>query len=99
MKHCLTPKYNSKQNKWIPGVHHVMYKNAKQNDFSEPNVLKLAERTQSPARLVNWVVFIVPNKLQKSGKAKITQDFKYQIIKGHHCKAFKRGSKPMSSMC
>lgn len=60
-----------------------MYKNAKQNDLVNQMWLKLAERTQSPARLVNWVVFIVPNKLQKSGKAKSHKlPFKYQIIKG-----------------
>lgn len=33
--------------------------------------LKLAERTQS-RKTVNWVAFIVLNKLQKSGKAEIT---------------------------
>ena len=35
--------------------------------------LKLADRTQESSKTVNWVAFIVPNKLQKSGKAKITQ--------------------------
>jgi len=35
--------------------------------------LKLAERTQESSKTVNWVVFTVLNKLQKSGKAKITQ--------------------------
>lgn len=34
--------------------------------------LKLAERTES-SNTVNWVAFIVLNKLQKSGKAKIIQ--------------------------
>lgn len=50
-----------------------MYKNAKQNAFSEPNVAEASWENWESSKTVNWVAFIVPNKLQKSGKAKITQ--------------------------
>lgn len=35
--------------------------------------LKLAERTQESSKTIDWVASIVLNKLQKRGKAKITQ--------------------------
>lgn len=56
--------------------------------------LKLAERTQESSKTVNsvnWVVFTVLNKLQKSGKAKITRYLLNTKRSRDHCKAFYLG--------
>lgn len=50
-----------------------MYKNAKQNGYSEPNLAEASWENSESSKTINWVAFIVLNKLQKSGKAKITQ--------------------------
>lgn len=50
-----------------------MYKNAKQNAFSEPNVAEASWENSESSKTVNWIAFTVPNKSQKNGKAKITQ--------------------------
>lgn len=77
----LTPRYNLKQNKWISKYLCNVQKRKAEMITVNQTWLKLAERTQSAA-YKQLGSFIVLNKLQKSGKAKITQvTLQYQMTK------------------
>lgn len=91
----LTPRYNLKTNKWISKYLSNVQKCKAEMIPVNQTWLKLRElRIQPYSQLGS---FIVLNKLQKSGKAKITQvTLQYQWPRDR-CKAFKLESNQMSS--